>query len=348
MPSTQSSSSSSTGFQGIEDPAALAILKQFLTDWSAGGSADYKAQRADRLRSIGDTRKLLQDYSGQAAIYDAAALMEDQVTDTYRKSMPAIVRAIQGAGTSAGSMQGLLSSQLATDTAREAAALGAQQKTAYGNISANLSNILEGLTRTDNTIAQNLIQGLNAARISRQSSSSTSSGSSFEGGGGGGGSRGSGGDSGRGVRSGGDRGAGGGYSNRLGSSGGFGFPVATVDENGRVNVSGGTAGGLSFDDLDYNPYYTGQVGSGTGQIMGGLGEDPYYLNTGGLIRGEFFDPFALSRVGEEESQATAFNQTGQAASWEEALAGSTAYGQTTGTFSDPYAEWPDYYDDGAW
>lgn len=197
--STQQSTGSSAGssqsssYQGLEDPELIAQLKAFITEAMTGGSADYKAQRAARTQQIADTRTAAGDYTKQKAFEDAAALMQQNLRQSLEKNMPAINKSIQGAGTSASAMQGLLSQKLATESAQAAGALGAEQAKAYGGITSQLSSVLEALTRTDPTLQTALANAFADAKIARssstgsQSSTQQSTGSSFGSGGGGGG-----------------------------------------------------------------------------------------------------------------------------------------------------------------
>ena len=164
-------SGSSSSFTGIENPEALSALLAFIRESASGGSAEYKADKANRNQAIVDTRKSLTDYSKQNAFTDAANLMAKNLTDSLEKNMPAISKGIQGAGTSASSMQALLSSKLATDSARDAGALGAQQATAYGQISAQLHGVLNELTKYDPALVNNLLKAIDLTKVSRSQES---------------------------------------------------------------------------------------------------------------------------------------------------------------------------------
>jgi hypothetical protein len=85
-------------------------------------------------------RDLLTQFSKSAALTDSAALVNRQAQTERQRNMPAIQRAVEGAGTSAGSMQALLSQKFIDDTALSSAALGAEQAKAYGGISASLAS----------------------------------------------------------------------------------------------------------------------------------------------------------------------------------------------------------------
>lgn len=185
--SSGSSSGSSSSFSGIEDPAAREALMKLIAELAAGGGVDRQNQRNQRNQQIESARSLMGDYSKQAAFTDAADLMAQQLQKSLEANMPAISRSIQGAGTSAGSMQGLLSQKLATESAQAAGALGAEQAKAYGSISTQLQGVLEALTRIDPSLEQNLINALSLTKIDRSQSQQQSFQQSYGGGGGGGG-----------------------------------------------------------------------------------------------------------------------------------------------------------------
>lgn len=193
--SSQSSqqSSSSNSFTGITDPNALAALQTLISQLASGGTEADKKTSADRKQTIADTRATAADYTKDKAFSDAAALISQSLQNSLEKNMPAISRSIQGAGTSASSMQGLLSQKLATDSAQAAGALGAEQAKAYGSISTQLANVLENLTKADPTLANALTNALSLFKNTTSSSTSqgTSVGASQQSssGGGGGGSR---------------------------------------------------------------------------------------------------------------------------------------------------------------
>ena len=153
-------SSSQSSFAGIDNPEALGILMDFIRQTAGGGTEEQRRQRAERNTQITSTRGTLGDYTKEKAFTDAADLMAQNLRQSLEKNMPAISRSIQGAGTSASSMQGLLSTKLATESAQAAGALGAEQAKSYGNISTGLQGVLEMLTRIDPSIEANLLKAL--------------------------------------------------------------------------------------------------------------------------------------------------------------------------------------------
>ena len=132
-----SSSGSSSSFSGISDPEVVNAIKGSLLSLTAAGPGSGKSSY-DTL--VPDISKQLSDYSKQSAFTDAAALMKQNLSASMEANKPAIQRAVEGAGTSAGSMQALLSQQLADKASTSAAALGAEQAKSYGQIAATLMN----------------------------------------------------------------------------------------------------------------------------------------------------------------------------------------------------------------
>ena len=114
-----------------EDKAKAALANQLSLDYKAGADANKAA--IDRL---------LADYTKGGAFADSQALMASQQRKAIEKAMPSIVSAMEGAGTQASSMNALMQQQAAERAAESAAALGAEQATKYGDISAKLASIL--------------------------------------------------------------------------------------------------------------------------------------------------------------------------------------------------------------
>ena len=173
--SSSSSSSTSNSFTGIQDTEALAVLKELIKQLASGGTAQQKESNAERKQTIDDTRASAADYTKDKAFQDAVDLVSQSLQASMEKNMPAISKSIQGAGTSSSSMQGLLSQKLAADSAQAAGALGAQQATAYGGITANLAAVLEKLTQVDSTTENSLINALSLLKNTVSNSSSVSS-----------------------------------------------------------------------------------------------------------------------------------------------------------------------------
>lgn len=170
------SQSTSESFSGISNPEALASLLNYIKNAQGGGSESYKAQLAARQGILGNVQQLAGSYTTDAAFRDAALLMQQNLQQSMDKNMPAISKAITGAGTSASSMQGLLSQKLALESAQAAGALGAEQAKAYGGISAQLAAVLDSLSKINTEGETNFLKALELAKTSTAKSQSTSSG----------------------------------------------------------------------------------------------------------------------------------------------------------------------------
>ncbi len=103
---------------------------------------------ASRGSVISSMQALLGEYNKQKAIADSQALIDLSLQKSAEQTMPSLQKAIQGAGTSAGSMQALLAQRAQRDAALTAGALGANQVVQYGDISKNIGAVIEALTRT--------------------------------------------------------------------------------------------------------------------------------------------------------------------------------------------------------
>lgn len=178
LQSTQSSksSSSASSFSGIEDPETRALLKGLINQLNTGGTAGMKEAKAAKDASISKIDTTLADYTKKGAFQDAVDLMAQNLSKSMEANKPAIQRSIEGAGTSAGAMQGLLSQKLATESSQAAGAMGAEQARAYGQIAAALLGQRGQLTTGKDEAINPLLQAMDLAKIQRsQSNSSTES-----------------------------------------------------------------------------------------------------------------------------------------------------------------------------
>lgn len=172
--SNSTSNSQQSSFTGISNEEALNTLMSYIKESANGGSASFRQQAAARSGVLADTKQLQGEYSRDMAFQDAAMLIQQSLQKSMEANMPAISRAVAGAGTSANSMQGLLSQRLASDAAQSAGALGAQQAVSYGNIQANLAATLEALSRVNTEGDTNLIKALELLRNSSSQGTSSS------------------------------------------------------------------------------------------------------------------------------------------------------------------------------
>ena len=171
--STQSGFSSGNETTSLFENKDLDILRNLIGTLQGQylKQVTSKQQQSSNLEGLVTT--LLQDYKKNSAFEDAKGLMALNIQQGLEKGTPAIARSIESAGTSASSMQALLAQKLATDSALNASALGAQQAGQYGNILANLLSILQK-NSTDNQDTQTLQGLLGAMQLLRGARTSSS------------------------------------------------------------------------------------------------------------------------------------------------------------------------------
>lgn len=129
-------------------------------------------EAADSKKQVmADLTKLISQYSPEGASADSALAMQTLLKKSMEANMPAIQRSIENAGTSGGAQQALLSNDLATRAAGESALLGLETKKEYGQISANLADILGGLSTQEDPAIKALLEALKATSISSQQES---------------------------------------------------------------------------------------------------------------------------------------------------------------------------------
>lgn len=163
-----------TNFSADNQKVLDTLLKQLI----GGGTKEQKKTTKDRDAVTELIRNLLGEFSKQKAFEDAKGLMALNMQNSMQKNMPAIQRSIEGAGTSAASMQSLLSQNLVNDSALAASALGAEQAKAYGGTTTNLALLLEALTRQDNSVLNALTNALGIAKQGTVNRTTSQSGSS--------------------------------------------------------------------------------------------------------------------------------------------------------------------------
>lgn len=155
------------------DPNSLKTLEQFITQLISGGTANQKGEIQKRDAMTQFVANLLGLVSPEQANADAQGLMGQQLQRSLEQQMPALQKAIEGAGTSASSMQALIANRIAQDSAQSAAALGGEQQKAYAQSRAQLASLLEAFTRPQNTVENTLIQALNALKGAVTNTNST-------------------------------------------------------------------------------------------------------------------------------------------------------------------------------
>lgn len=146
------------------DPASVAALQSLIQQLLSGGTAEQRASSEERSKEIVSNRDLRAGFTKDNAEFEANQAVQAQTRQAMEQSLAQLTKAVQGAGTSAGSMRALLTQLAARDAAESSAKLGLDAKVAYGGIAANFSQILEALTRPDNSITDSLIKALDVSK----------------------------------------------------------------------------------------------------------------------------------------------------------------------------------------
>lgn len=133
-------------------PSQLLVQQQLaplISQLMGGGTAEQQATAAQRKKTTAAAETASTAYTTPQAFADASNAMALELQKGMQSALPAITRGMEGAGTSAGSMQALLAQQAAADAAMRAGALGADQASKYGVIQAQIQNALAGLATTN-------------------------------------------------------------------------------------------------------------------------------------------------------------------------------------------------------
>lgn len=158
-------------------PASLAALEQLIATMQGGGTLQQKAEITRKKQTQDLIQGMLGQYSSGQAFTDAQGLMALNLQKAMETNMPQIQRSIEGAGTSAGSMQGLLAQNMARDSSLAASALGGEQAKAYGGITAQLTNQLSGMASSAlDPVGQQLLAALGIAKGAVTNTQRTTSG----------------------------------------------------------------------------------------------------------------------------------------------------------------------------
>ena len=166
---TSNTSSKTDSLSGANKAALDALIQQLMS----GGTPEMKRQRAVRNDEITDVRQQREGYSKQAAFGDAQGLIAQQMRRALEQMMPSISRASEDAGSSGGALRALLLQDAANKAAESSSALGVKTAVDYGNVSSNLSQVLERLTQVDSSTLQGLVNALGVAKGASVTSNST-------------------------------------------------------------------------------------------------------------------------------------------------------------------------------
>ena len=171
----------STTTQGTQQSnEALSVLIQQLMN---GGTASQQQQSAQRQGEVNANQALRARYSPEAAMADAQGLISQQLRLAMEKSLPSITRSAEGAGASANALRALLTQDALAKAAESSSAVGVQAVQGYGSIGAQISGILEGLTRPDNSGTDALLQALQLQQQGTQTTVNDSQGGGVSSGG---------------------------------------------------------------------------------------------------------------------------------------------------------------------
>lgn len=144
---------------------ALSVLLQQLLN---GGTLAMQQQEAARRGEINQNQALRARYSPEAAFADAQGLMSQILRQAMEKNVATLTRSAEGAGTSASSMRALMTQDALTRAAESSAAAGLNAAQGYGQIAANLSGVLEALTRQDNSSIEAILSTIEAMQNATQ------------------------------------------------------------------------------------------------------------------------------------------------------------------------------------
>ena len=161
--STSSTQVTNTSTQNM-DPQSLAALQLLIQQLMGGGTQAMANDIAARKGEVNAVKQQRAGYSKDAAFSDAQGLMAQTMRRAMEQLLPGILRGAQGAGASQSTMRALLLQDAANKAAESSAAQGLNASVQYGQIGANLSQVLEALTRPDQTVNNALMNALSIAK----------------------------------------------------------------------------------------------------------------------------------------------------------------------------------------
>lgn len=219
-------------------PQSLASLEALISMLQGGGSLQQKAEIARKKQTQDLIQQMLGQYSSGQAFTDAQGLMALNLQKAMETNMPQIQRSIEGAGTSASSMQSLLAQNMARDSSLAASALGAEQAKAYGGITSQLTNQLSGMASSAlDPVGEALIKALGIAKGAVTNTQKITSG--------------------------------GGTTEKIGGTlaSAIPFQAPTMQSSDGVTIGGADSTGTGSGGLDPNRYYSNYGMSGKGASL---------------------------------------------------------------------------------
>lgn len=159
--SSTQQNSTTKNYTGSQQKALDALIAQL----SGGGTPAMQQAMAARQGETQYMQAARSGYSKEAAFGDAQGLISQQMRRVLEQLLPAINRAAEDAGSSGGAVRALLMQDAAAKAAESSSALGVQTAANYGNVAANMSQVVERLTASNvDPATEALIQALNAAK----------------------------------------------------------------------------------------------------------------------------------------------------------------------------------------
>jgi len=144
---------------------ALSVLLQQLM---AGGTQEMQRREAGIQGEINANTALRARYSPEAALADAQGLISQQLRQAMEKSLPALTRSAEGAGASGNALRALLTQDALAKAAESSSALGVQAVQGYGQVGANLSQVLAGLVTNRNAGTEEILKAIQLMQQSQQ------------------------------------------------------------------------------------------------------------------------------------------------------------------------------------
>lgn len=163
----------------VANTSQSGIQEQVVRDDLINKALATPADNTKRDAALDTLNSLLKSFSPEASNADTNALMSQSMQKAAEAFMPGMTRGMQAAGQSGSSMQALMSQRAASDAAYNAANLAAQNKSQYGNISANLAGVLNDLTKADYGQQQLALDAADMLKTSSSVPSTVTSGGGF-------------------------------------------------------------------------------------------------------------------------------------------------------------------------
>lgn len=114
-------------------------MQQLLATLSAGGTEEQRRILQEQLQTLQNVRGRQEDYTRETALADSEGMVQRTLQQALEESLPSILLAGAGAGTSGGAISALLTQDMAARAAGEAATVGTNAVQGYGGILAQLT-----------------------------------------------------------------------------------------------------------------------------------------------------------------------------------------------------------------